>query len=151
LNGKVGTACPLRPWISNRTREKELPMPMPIGRRRWAIAEGWIPDESTGPEPDMTSHETLCFLNTGDRDAKVEITLYFADREPAGPYPITVGARRTVHQWINDLEGPEPVPLATDYAMLVESDVPIVVQHTRIDTRQAANALLSTVAYASDD
>jgi hypothetical protein len=126
-------------------------MPAPIGRTRWAIAEGWIPDESTGPEPEMTSHETLCFLNTGDQDAHVEITLYFTDREPAGPYRLTVPARRTVHQWINKLDDPEPVSKATDYAMLVESDVPIVVQHTRLDSRQAENALLSTIAYASND
>jgi hypothetical protein len=26
-----------------------------LGRRRWAIAEGYIPAESTGPEPEMTS------------------------------------------------------------------------------------------------
>jgi hypothetical protein len=126
-------------------------MPGPIGRTRWAIAEGYIPGDSTGPEPEMTSHETLCFLNTGDQDAAVEITLYFEDREPAGPYRLTVPARRTVHQWINDLEDPEPVPKDTDYAMLVEADVPIVVQHTRIDTRQAEAALLSTIAFAAND
>jgi hypothetical protein len=126
-------------------------MPKPIGRTRWAIAEGYIPGESTGPEPEMTSHETLCFLNTGDLDAKVEITLYFEDKEPVGPYRLTVPARRTVHQWINRLDDPEPVPKDTDYAMLVESDVPIVVQHTRLDSRQAENALLSTIAYASND
>jgi hypothetical protein len=126
-------------------------MTRPIGRTRWAIAEGYIPGDSTGPEPEMTSHETLCFLNTGDQDARVEITLFFSDREPVGPYRLTVGARRTLHQWINDLEDPEPVQKDTDYAMLVESDVPIVVQHTRIDTRQAEAALLSTVAFASND
>jgi hypothetical protein len=126
-------------------------MPGPIGRTRWAIAEGYIPGDSTGPEPEMTSHETLCFLNTGDQDAAVEINLYFEDREPAGPYRLTVPARRTVHQWINDLDDPEPVPKDTDYAMLVEADVPIVVQHTRIDTRQAEAALLSTIAFAAND
>jgi hypothetical protein len=126
-------------------------MPGPMGRTPWAIAEGYIPGESTGPEPAMTSHETLCFLNTGDQDASVEITVYFEDREPAGPYRLTVPARRTVHQWINDLDDPEPVPEDTDYAMLVEADVPIVVQHTRIDTRQAEAALLSTIAFAAND
>jgi hypothetical protein len=126
-------------------------MPGPMGRTRWAIAEGYIPGESTGPEPEMTSHETLCFLNTGDQDARVEITMYFEDREPVGPYLLTVPARRTVHQWINDLDDPEPVPKDTDYAMLVEADVPIVVQHTRIDTRQAEAALLSTIAFAAND
>jgi hypothetical protein len=124
-------------------------MPKPIGSTRWAIAEGWIPDHATGPEPENTSHETLCFLNAGDVDAHVEITLFFDDREPAGPYRLTVPARRTVHQLINDLRDPEPVPKETDYAMLVEADAPIVVQHTRIDTRQPAAALLSTMAYSA--
>lgn len=123
----------------------------PIGSTRWAVAEGFIPEASTGPELEMTSHETLCFLNTGGEDARVEIMLFFANKEPQGPYLVTVPARRTLHQRINDLEDPEPVAKARDYAMLVESSAPIVVQHTRIDTRQAENALLSTIAFASND
>jgi hypothetical protein len=42
------------------------------------------------------------------------------------------------------------VPHDTDYASVIESDVPIVVQHTRLDSRQAALALLTTIAYAQD-
>jgi hypothetical protein len=95
----------------------------------------------------MTSHETACILNSTDDDAHVEITVYFADREPAGPYAVDVAARRTVHLRFNDLADPEPIPRATTYASVLRSDVPIVVQHTRLDSRQAANALLSTVAY----
>lgn len=118
-----------------------------IGRRTWVIAEGYIPGRSTGPEPEMTSHETACILNAGDREAQVEITVYFADRDPAGPYAVTVPARRTLHLRFNDLHDPEPVPKDTDYASVIESDVPVVVQHTRLDSRQAENALLSTMAY----
>jgi hypothetical protein len=120
----------------------------PIGRTRWAIAEGYIPASSTGPAPEFESHETACLLNTGDEDANVRITIYMADREPLGPYRVSVPARRTLHLRFNELRDPEPVPLATDYASLIESDVPIVVQHTRLDSRQAENALLSTIAYA---
>lgn len=119
-----------------------------IGKKRWAIAEGYIPETSTGPEPEMTSHETACLLNAGDDDAHVTITLYFADREPVGPYPLVVAARRTRHVRFNDLEVPARVPRGTDYAFIIESDVPIVVQHTRLDSRQSENALLSTVAYS---
>ncbi len=79
----------------------------------------------------------------------MEITVFFSDREPAGPYRMTVPARRTKHVRFNDLEDPEPVPTDTDYASVIESDVPIVVQHSRLDSRQAENALLSTVAYAA--
>lgn len=122
----------------------------PIGRHRWAIPEGYIPGWSNGPEPQFTSHETACLLNTADEDAHVRITVYFSDREPAGPYELTVPARRTAHVRFNHLQDPEPIPTDTDYASVIESDVPIVVQHTRLDSRQAENALLSTVAYADN-
>lgn len=126
-------------------------VPAAIGKKIWAIAEGYIPSESTGPEPQMTSHETACILNASDQDAHVRITIFFADKEPVGPYEVAVPARRTKHVRFNDLRSPQPVPRDVDYASLIESDVPIVVQHTRLDSRQEANALLSTVAYASKD
>ena len=119
-----------------------------LGRTHWAIAEGYIPAHSCGPAPEMTSHETACLLNTTDREAHVEITIYFADREPVGPYRVSVPARRTRHVRFNALQDPAPIPVATDYASVIISDVPIVVQHTRLDSRQAENALLSTIAYA---
>jgi hypothetical protein len=122
-----------------------------IGHRRWAIAEGYIPSWSNGPEPQFTSHETACLLNASDEEAHVEITVFFSDREPVGPYRLTVQAQRTLHLRFNELEDPEPIPADTEYASVIESDVPIVVQHTRLDSRQAENALLSTIAYASNE
>ena len=121
-----------------------------IGHRRWAIAEGYIPGWSHGPEPEMTSHETCCILNAGDAEAHVEITLYFEDRDPVGPYRVTVPPRRTKHLRFNDLDDPEPVPKETPFASMIECDVAIVVQHTRLDSRQAENALMTTIAWAAD-
>ena len=118
-----------------------------IGCRRWAIAEGYIPGWSNGPEPQFTSHETVCILNASDQEARVGIMVYFSDREPAGPYRLRLPARRTQHVRFNDLKDPEPIPTDTDYASVIESDVPVVVQHTRLDSRQAENALLTTIAY----
>ncbi|MUG91442.1 sensory rhodopsin transducer [Scytonema sp. UIC 10036] len=120
-----------------------------IGHTRWAIAEGYIPAYSHGSEPQFTSHETACLLNTSDKDAHVEIMIYFSDKEPVGPYHVTVPARRTKHMRFNDLTDPDPIPRDTDYACVIESDIPIVVQHTRLDSRQSENALISTIAYAS--
>jgi len=74
--------------------------------------------------------------------------VYFKDREPSGPYRVTVPARRTLHLRFNSLQDPEPIPRGTDYASVIESDVPIVVQHTRLDSRQAEEALLTTIAYS---
>jgi len=123
----------------------------PIGKYRWAIAEGYIPTWSHGPEPQMTSHETACILNAGDKDAHVQITVFFSDKEAVGPYKITVPAHRTKHVRFNDLKTPQSIPEGTEFSSVIEADVPIVVQHTRLDSRQGANALLSTIAYAAAD
>jgi hypothetical protein len=120
--------------------------PVP-GKRLWAIAEGYIPGSSTGSGRAFESHETACILNAGPQEAHVRLTIFFKDREPAGPYHVTVPARRTLHLRFNDLHDPEPVPRDTDYSSVFESDQPIVVQHTRLDSRQAELALLSTIAY----
>jgi|SRR5437868_8837125 len=120
-----------------------------IGVKEWVIAEGYIPGESHGPKPQMTSHETVCLLNTSDQDAHVEITVYYRDREPVGPYRLDVPARRTRHVRFNDLSDPEPIPRDTDFSSVIRCDTPMVAQHTRLDSRQAENALLSTIAYPS--
>ncbi len=119
-----------------------------IGRKRWAIAEGYIPSASSFSERALISHETACILNAGDQDAKIAITIYFANRDPVGPYRTTVGDRRTLHLRFNDLDDPQPVPRDTDFASVFESNVPIIVQHTRLDSRRAEIALMSTTAYA---
>jgi hypothetical protein len=121
-----------------------------IGRHIWAIAEGYIPPASSSDTHELTSHETACILNAGEQDARVEITVYFANRPPVGPYVYTVAARRTRHLRFNDLRDPEPIPLGTDFSSVIVSDVPVVVQHTRLDSRQAALALLSTMAFPLD-
>jgi hypothetical protein len=118
-----------------------------LGQRTWVIAEGHIPSGGHGDSPGLVSHETACILNTSDTDAHVEITVYFTDREPVGPYQVTVPARRTRHQRFNDLTGPQPIPRDTDFATVLRSDVPVVVQHSRLDSRQAELALLSTIAW----
>lgn len=123
---------------------------MEIGANVWVIADGYIPPHSTGPEPDMTSHDSVCMLNANDEDAEVRLLLYMTNREPLGPYTLTIPARRAYHQRFNDLKGEEPVPIGVDYCCVIESSHPIVVQHTRLDSRQAANALMSTIAYPAD-
>lgn len=118
-----------------------------IGKKIWAIAEGYIPDYSNGSEPAFTSHETACILNCNEEDAHVEVTVYFSDRDPVGPYCLQIPARRTAHVRFNELNDPENIPKGTDFASVIRSDKPVIVQHTRLDSRQAELALLSTLAF----
>ena len=121
-----------------------------IGARRWVIADGYIPEWSQGPAPEFTSHDAACILNTGPEAAGVRLTVFFEDRDPV-EYALTVKPRRTLHQRLGDLRDPEPIPPGLGYSYVVEADVPVVVQHTRLDSRQAANALASTIAYPAPE
>lgn len=119
-----------------------------LGRKRWAIPEGYIPGTSVDPsDPALLSHEAACLLNPTDEDAQISITVFFENREPAGPYRVSLPARRTKHLRFNDLNDPERIPRDTSYASIIESNVPIVVQHTRLDSRNPNIALLSTIAF----
>jgi hypothetical protein len=123
---------------------------MAIGKRIWAIADGYIPGWSKGMQPQLTSHEAICILNTDDEPALIEIIVYFSNRNPMGPFTLTVPPKRTKHLRLNDLTNPESIPHGVDYACTIESNVPIVVQHTRLDSRQSENALFSTIAFSTD-
>ncbi len=117
-----------------------------IGARRWVIADGYLPEWSQGPAPEFTSHEAACILNAGEAAANVRLTVFFEEREPV-EYVLRVAAGRTLHQRLGELRDPEPIPSGVGYSYVVDADVPVVVQHTRLDSRQAANGLTSTIAY----
>lgn len=119
----------------------------PIGDTHWEVPGGFVPLDSSGPEPAMVSRDELCLLNAGEEMARLEITLHYADGHEAGPYPLTVAPERVRHVRVNDLIDPYAPPLGEAYGAVVESNVPIVVQLTRQDTRQTENATLSTIAY----
>lgn len=130
----------------------EAPMPEPHvsdgpGRRRWAFSAGWIPPESTGHEPEFTSRDVLCLLNAEALEACVQVTVHHAERDPVGPYLISVGAGRVKQARLNDLIDPEAVPLGEPYGLMLVSDVPVVAQLAHLDTRggQLSGALLNGV------
>ena len=126
-------------------------MSINIGQKIWAIPEGYIPAWSHGPEPEFTSHEAFCVLNATDQDVHIELTVYYNDRDPVGPYKIEVAARRVRHVRFNGLTDPASIPRGTTYASVFVSDVPVVIQHTRLDSRQAENGLMTTMAYPGDE
>jgi hypothetical protein len=119
-----------------------------IGAKVWAIPGGHMPLRSSGEEPRDTSCDELCVLNTSHSDANLQLTIYYEDHEPVGPYPLKVSAQRVRHVRFNDLIDPQALPLDTAYAALVVADHPVVVQFTRRDTSQAANAIATAIAFA---
>ena len=118
-----------------------------IGAKVWAIPGGHMPLRSSAAEPRDTSHDELCVLNAGHSDVQLQLTIYYEDHEPVGPYPLKVAAQRVRHVRFNDLIDPQALPLDTPYAVLVVADHPVVVQFTRRDTSHAANSVATTLAY----
>jgi hypothetical protein len=127
-------------------------MSAPIGRRTWAIAGGFAPSSGTGPEPEFTAHDRLALLNAGDALANVRITVLYARHGEVGPFRLGVAPRRVRQVRVNDLIFPEAVRLDEAYGLVVRSDVPVVVQFTRQDTRGAAAAgFLANAWFARSD
>jgi len=116
------------------------------GRRRWYVPDAFLPaDSSHGVE----SHESACLLNVGGRDAVVRLTFFFEDRNPVGPVEVRLAARRTCHVRLTDadaLSGVE-LPRGVPFAYSAESDVPVILQHSRLDTSAGAYTLATTIAY----
>jgi hypothetical protein len=118
----------------------------PIGAKVWIVPDSYLPEQSTGG---LRSHESTCVLNLSSRPAKVKITVYFEDRGPLEGFEATCPPLRTVHIRLDSLKNRrgEALPVAKPMALKVESDVAVVVQHTRLDTTQPALALMTTMAF----
>ncbi|WP_102710469.1 sensory rhodopsin transducer [Paenibacillus castaneae] len=116
------------------------------GEKHWFIPDGYIPPDSTGA---LTSHESVCVLNCSSEEALIRITIFFEDREPMEDILVVVPGRRTKHIRTSSLikEG-VPIPIGVPYAIEVLSDIPIIVQYSRLDSTQAENTLMSTMAFA---
>jgi hypothetical protein len=112
----------------------------------WLIPDGYIPEESTAT---LLSHESICVLNAADEQAHLSITFYFEDRDPIRDVRVTVPPERTRHIRTDFPEhlGGATVPKGVPYAVRVACDVPVTVQHSRVDTSQEALALMTTMAH----
>lgn len=118
-----------------------------IGKKIWVIAEGFIPADDETKDDKFISHETACILNPNKEEAEIEITVYYTDKDPIGPYKVRLAGERTIHLRFNDLNEPARLPRDTDFSSVIRSNLPIVVQHTRLDSRKSDIALLSTLAF----
>lgn len=110
---------------------------MTIGKRLWVFADGDLPPHPAGlGEP--KAHEALMVVNNNDRTAKLSVTLLFENDEPKKDLALAVPARR-VHCFRMDqpIWGGDYVVPFGQYALIVESDVPVVAVFGRLDRRES--------------
>ena len=119
---------------------------MVVGKKNWIIPDCELPPEGEGV---LKGHESVIVVNDSDKDATIQVTLFFTDKEPVTGIVWTVGAKRVKCFRMNVPEqmGNFVVPLETQYAMKLESTQKIVVQYGRLDNRQTNLAYYTTMAF----
>ena len=126
----------------------ELPSDVTTTTLRWFVADAYIPPSSTGS---AVSHESICVLNRAAVASTFTITAYFADREPEQSRPITIAARRDLHLRTDmpDRIGGLTIERGVPYGLEIESEADLQVQYSRLDTSQAAYALMTAMLTAA--
>jgi len=118
------------------------------GKKSWYFPDAELPPK--GSDPEVFGHESVIILNTNKKDAHIDITIYWTDRDPEKCDRITVGAGRVF--CIRAVDGEKfagiAIPEGVQYAISLESDVPIVAQYGRLDVRQNNMAFYTTPGYA---
>lgn len=115
------------------------------GELHWIIPDCYIPADSSGS---LESHESICVLNINPEDALLSVTVFFEDRDPMEGIKVYVAGKRTKHIRTSSLKKDgEAIPVGVPYAVEVTSDVPIIIQYSRLDSTQPENALMTTMAY----
>ncbi len=121
-----------------------------LGKKVWLVPDCYYPELSV--EGPYISHEAICVLNTGDEDATIKLTLYFEDGDPDCGFTAFCGAKRTHHVRLDQILSADGrhIQKGRPYALLVESNVPVVCQYSRLDTTQPQMSLTTTIAHAID-
>ena len=122
------------------------------GARTWVFADGYLPPPPTEPGVGLEAHEALMILNTGETPANIRLDFFFDNRAPIKDIPIRVDAERVICLRLDHPKeiGGVVLPVLTQYAIRVRSDVKIVVQFGRLDTTQANLAYYLNVGYSRD-
>lgn len=114
------------------------------GNRTW-----FFPDGDRPPLGDslMKGHESYVILNPNARDANVIFTLYFEDEEPVRDIRMQVPKERVRCFQTHNAKhfGAHTLPVDRQYAVKIESDVPVIVQYGRLDARQENLAYYTTM------
>jgi hypothetical protein len=117
------------------------------GRKVWIFPDGDLPEKDEKSR--FEAHEALMVLNTSDRDARLQLSFFFSDKDPHEGVAQSVKAKRVkcIRMDHPDEIGGVRLPYRTQYALRVESDVEIVATFGRLDTASEKMAFYSAAWY----
>lgn len=117
------------------------------GAKKWFFPDGYLPEPDDSPI--APSHETVSIMNPSESKATVEVTVFFEDREPIEDVELEVEGRRDVHVRLDRFQeySGVAIPKETPYGLELVSDVKVVCQLSRMDTRDDNLSLFTTTGY----
>jgi Uncharacterized protein conserved in bacteria len=117
-----------------------------MGKTQWVYPDLELPPPGDFP---LKGHESLIVLNLNDSEATIALTLYFTDAEPVELHPVKVAAKRVRCFRLDKVEDVGmSIPRETQYALRLRSDLPVVAQYGRLDTRQQNMAFYTVMGYS---
>lgn len=106
---------------------------MVYGKKVWIFPDAELPPVGDNPIP---GHESVIITNVCDRDAEIKVTLLYTDKEPVS-FMTYVAARRVRCLRTNKESdfGRYTAIFDEQYAIMLESNVPVVAQYGRAEPR----------------
>lgn len=109
---------------------------MNYGKKVWIFPDTELPPEGVNVIP---GHESVIVTNVTEETAKIRITLIYEDKDPVSfdtvVQPMRVRCLRT--NSVSDF-GKYTAVVGQQYAIMLESSVPVVAQYGRAETREVA-------------
>lgn len=117
---------------------------MEYGKKVWIFPDAELPPKG---DREIPGHESVIITNVTDRVAKIKITLLYTDQEPV-TFMTEVQAMRVRCLRSNETKdfGAYTAREEEQYAIMLESDTPIVAQYGRAEPRTVA--FYTTPGYA---
>ena len=106
---------------------------MAYGKKVWIFPDAELPPVGENPIP---GHESIIITNVSDQVANVKFTLLYTDKDPVS-FTTQVEAMRVRCLRTNQEKdfGPYTAKFEEQYAIMLESNVPIVAQYGRAEPR----------------
>lgn len=116
------------------------------GKKVWVFPDAELPPSG---DFELKGHESVIILNMSNEDAVVSITLFFTDMDPIEGIKVNIGAKRVRCLRMDNPKdvGGFNVPRETQYAISINSSVPVVAQYGRLDTREQPMSFYINTGY----
>ncbi|MDR1388947.1 MAG: hypothetical protein LBJ31_03115 [Treponema sp.] len=119
------------------------------GKKVWFFPDG---DRPPPGDSALKGHESYIVLNPNNKDAHLVATFYFEEAEAVRNINLAVKAERVkcFQSHRNEDFDSHIVSPGIQYAVKIESDVPVIIQYGRLDARQKNLAYYTTMGYTEE-